>query len=308
MTEQGETSPETTDTLEAFQPDENLARKRFYGRIFVGVCLLSTAFGVVMLGLLIYDVLAESWGWLSWEFLTYPPSPTEFHFTDGRGAGIYPALVGSVFLIGLTAIFTVFIGVGAAIYLEEYAPNNQLTRFIEANIANLAGVPSIVYGLLGLALFVRASGLGPTLIAGALTLTLLILPIVIVAAQEAIRAVPDSQRRAAFGVGATQWEVTRDIVLPSALPGIMTGTILGLARAIGETAPLIMIAAATTIFQPPRSVFDPFGAMPLQIYEWAKQPAAEFQNIAAAGIVVLLTVMLLMNATAIYIRNKYEKA
>ncbi len=297
---------ESNSDFAGFEPSGNLARKRIYGRIFVWLCIGSTLFGVVMLALLIADVIIESWGWLSWSFLTYPPSPNVFHYTDGRGAGIYPALIGSIMLIALTAVFTVFLGVGAAIYLEEYAPETRFTRFIEANISNLAGVPSIVYGLLGLALFVRASGLGSSLLAGALTLTLLILPIVIVSAQEAIRAVPDSQRRAAYGIGATQWEVTRDIVLPSAMPGIMTGTILALARAIGETAPLIMIAAATSIFRPPESLFDPFSAMPILIFDWAKQPASEFQNIAAAGIVVLLSVMLLMNAVAIYIRNKYE--
>ena len=300
----------TTD-FDGFSSDANLDRKRLYGRLFVGLCLLSTFFGVAALLLLVGDVIYESWGWLDLTFLTHPPSWFPENYVGGRGAGIYPALVGSLFLIVLTAVFTIFLGVGAAIYLEEYAPDTRLTRFIEANIANLAGVPSIVYGLLGLALFVRAAGLGSVLLAGALTLTLLILPIVIVAAQEAVRAVPDSQRRAAYGVGATKWEVTRDVVLPSALPGIMTGTILALARAIGETAPLIMIGAATTMFAPPRlspdALFEPFGAMPMQIFEWASQPQAEFQHIAAAGSVVLLTVLLLMNATAIYIRNRYDR-
>ncbi len=300
------TDQATDDRFEGFSSDDKLARKRLYGKLFVGICFLATISGVVALGALIADLIIESWGWLSWNFLTYPPSPSEFHYTDGRGAGIYPALVGSIFLIALTAVFTVFLGVGAAIYLEEYAADNYATRFIEANISNLAGVPSIVYGLLGLALFVRAGGLGSVLIAGALTLTLLILPIVIVSAQEAIRAVPDSQRRAAYGVGATEWEVTRDVVLPSALPGIMTGTILALARAIGETAPLIMVGAAVSVFNPPAGLFEPFAAMPMQIFEWASQPAGEFQHIAAAGSVVLLTVMLIMNLMAILIRNKYE--
>lgn len=296
------------DHFAGLKGDESLKRKRFYGRIFVVICLISTLFGVIMLGLLIADVIRQAWGWVDFTFLTHPPSnfPAEY-MPGGRGAGIYPALVGSIFLIGLTALFTVFLGVGAAIYLEEYAPDNRTTRFIEANIANLAGVPSIVYGLLGLALFVQAAGLGQVLLAGALTLTLLILPIVIVSAQEAIRAVPDSQRRAAYGVGATKWEVTRDVVLPSAIPGIMTGVILSLSRAIGETAPLIMVGAATTMFAHPESIFDPFAAMPMQIFYWARRPEAEFQHIAAAGIVVLLTVLLLMNALAIYIRNRYEK-
>lgn len=292
--------------FDGFTADSSLERKRLYGRIFVGLCLASTFVGVVALGLLILDLIVESWGWLSLTFLTHPPSWFPENYVSGRGAGIYPALVGSIFLIALTALFTIFLGVGAAIYLEEYAPDNRTTRFIEANIANLAGVPSIVYGLLGLALFVQAAGMGSVLLAGALTLTLLILPIVIVSAQEAIRAVPDSRRRAAYGVGATKWEVTRDVVLPSAIPGIMTGTILSLSRAIGETAPILMVGAATTMFAPPQSLFDPFAAMPMQIFEWASQPQPEFQHIAAAGSVVLLTVLLLMNATAIYIRNRYE--
>lgn len=294
------------DRFSGFTSDSGLEKKRRYGRIFVALCFASTLFGVAALALLIIDLIIESWGWLSWTFLTHPPSWFPENYVGGRGAGIYPALVGSIFLIALTAIFTIFLGVGAAIYLEEYAPDNRTTRFIEANISNLAGVPSIVYGLLGLALFVQAAGLGSVLLAGALTLTLLILPIVIVSSQEAIRAVPDSRRRAAYGVGATKWEVTRDIVLPAAVPGIMTGTILSLSRAIGETAPILMVGAATTMFVPPGSLFDPFAAMPMQIFEWASQPQPEFQHIAAAGSIVLLAVLLLMNLTAIYIRNRYE--
>ncbi len=295
------------EPFDGFEAGEDLDRKRFYGRVFVGICILSTLVGVVALFVLIADLMYEAWGWITLDFLTYPPSRfPENYLPGGRGAGIYPALVGSIFLIALTAVFTVFLGVGAAIYLEEYAPDNRLTSFIEANIANLAGVPSIVYGLLGLAIFVRAAGMGSSLIAGALTLTLLILPIVIVSAQEAIRAVPDSRRQAAYGIGATKWEVTRDVVLPSALPGIMTGTILSLSRAIGETAPILMVGAATSMFVPPDSLSSPFAAMPMQIFDWARLPQAEFQHIAAAGSIVLLSVLLLMNATAILIRNKYD--
>ena len=287
--------------------EDDVDRKRRIGRVFVAICFASTLVGIVALVALIADVLYESWGWLSIEFLTYPPSRfAENYLPGGRGAGIYPALVGSIFLIVLTAIFTMFLGVGAAIYLEEYAPDTRLTAFIEANIANLAGVPSIVYGLLGLAIFVRAIGFGSSLIAGSLTLTLLILPIVIVSSQEALAAVPDTQRQAAYGMGATQWEVIRDIVLPRALPGIMTGTILSLSRAIGETAPILMVGAATSMFTAPYSLTGPFSAMPMQIFDWARLPQAEFQNVAAAGIVVLLTVLLCMNAVAIYIRNRYD--
>ncbi len=285
----------------------DIGRKRLLGQVFVMICMAATLVGIVALIALVADVINEAWGWVTWEFLTYPPSQSADSYLPGaRGAGIYPALVGSIFLIILTAIFTLFLGVGAAIYLEEYAPESWLTSFIEANIANLAGVPSIVYGLLGLALFVRAGQLGSSLIAGALTLTLLILPIVIVSTQESLRAVPSSQRAAAYGVGATQWEVIRDIVLPRALPGIMTGTILSLSRAIGETAPILMVGAATTMFTAPDGLLSPFSAMPMQIFDWATLPDARFQHIAAAGIVVLLTILLLMNLTAVLIRNKFD--
>ncbi len=285
----------------------NIERKRTIGRVFVAICFASTLVGIVALVALLADVIYESWGWVTWEFLTYPPSQAVENFLpDGRGAGIYPAIVGSIFLIALTAVFTIFLGVGAAVYLEEYATESRLKSFIEANIANLAGVPSIVYGLLGLAIFVRAMQLGSSLIAGALTLTLLILPIVIVSTQEALRAVPDSQRQAAFGVGATKWQVIRDVVLPRALPGIMTGTILSLSRAIGETAPILMVGASTSLFVAPDGLTSPFSAMPMMIFEWATLPEPEFQHIAAAGIVILLTILLVMNATAILIRNRYD--
>ncbi|MFP8891679.1 phosphate ABC transporter permease PstA [Natrialbaceae archaeon A-CW2] len=298
----------STDTTNPFtDATDQIERKRQIGRVFVAICFASTLVGIVALVALIADVLYESWGWVTWEFLTYPPSQViDNYLPDGRGAGIYPAIVGSIFLIALTAVFTIFLGVGAAVYLEEYAPESRLKSFIEANIANLAGVPSIVYGLLGLAIFVRAFQLGSSLIAGALTLTLLILPIVIVSTQEALRAVPDSQRQAAYGVGATQWQVTRDVVLPRALPGIMTGTILSLSRAIGETAPILMVGAATSMFIAPDSLTSPFSAMPMMIFEWATLPQPGFQHVAAAGIVVLLTILLLMNAIAIFIRNRYD--
>ncbi len=286
---------------------DNIERKRRIGRAFVGICFASTLVGIVALVALLADVIYESWGWVTWEFLTYPPSQVVENFMlDGRGAGIYPAIIGSAFLIALTGVFTIFLGVGAAVYLEEYAADSQLKSFIEANIANLAGVPSIVYGLLGLAIFVRGMQMGSSLIAGALTLTLLILPIVIVSTQESLRSVPDSQRQAAYGVGATQWQVIRDVVLPRALPGIMTGTILSLSRAIGETAPILMVGAATSLFVSPDSLTAPFSAMPMMIFEWATLPEPEFQHVAAAGIVVLLTILLLMNAVAILIRNKYD--
>ncbi|MFC4438431.1 MULTISPECIES: phosphate ABC transporter permease PstA [Natrialbaceae] len=291
-----------------------IRRKRLLGKVFLGACLAATMVGIVALIALLADVAYEAWGWLTIEFLTYPPSnlienynPANYGGLETGPGGIYPALIGSIYLIALTAVFTLFLGVGAAIYLEEYAPDTRFTSFIEANISNLAGVPSIVYGLLGLAMFARALQMGSSLIAGALTLTLLILPIVIVSSQEALRAVPDSMRRASYGAGATKWQTIRNVVLPEAVPGIMTGIILSLSRAIGETAPILMVGAATMMFRPPYSPTGAFSAMPMQIFEWATLPEAEFQHVTAAGIVVLLTILLLMNAVAIFIRNKYDR-
>ncbi|MCU4974789.1 phosphate ABC transporter permease PstA [Halobacteria archaeon AArc-m2/3/4] len=310
------TSTGSGDTNTTGFGGEALRRKRLLGKVFLGACFAATMVGIVALIALLIDVTVEAWGWVTWEFLTYPPSrfaenynPANYGSLDTGPGGIYPALIGSIYLIVLTAVFTLFLGVGSAIYLEEYASESRLTQFIEANIANLAGVPSIVYGLLGLAMFVRALQTGSSLLAGALTLTLLILPIVIVSSQEALRAVPDSMRRASYGAGATKWQTIRNVVLPEAIPGIMTGIILSLSRAIGETAPILMIGAATSMFAPPRLTqpTDAFSAMPMQIFDWAAQPQGDFQHVAAAGIVVLLTILLLMNATAIVIRNKFER-
>ena len=221
-------------------------------------------------------------------------------------SGILSAMVGTAWIMFLTALFTVPIGVGAAVYLEEYAPKNKLTNFIEINISNLAGVPSIVYGLLGLAVFVNYLALGRVILAAGLTLSLLVLPIVILASREAIRAVPSSHREAAYGLGATQWEVIRSVVLPSAVPGIATGTILALSRAIGEAAPIIVIAAAVFITFVPATPFDRFTVLPVQIYAWTNRPQ-DFQSLAAAAIIVLLVMLLSMNAIAVYIRNRFQK-
>jgi phosphate transport system permease protein len=208
--------------------------------------------------------------------------------------------------MGMTALFTVPIGVGAAVYLEEYAPKNRLTSLIEINISNLAGVPSIVYGLLGLALFVQWLSMGRSVVAGALTLTLLILPIVILASREAIRAVPDSYRQAAYALGSTQWQVERAIVLTTALPGILTGIILALSRAIGEAAPMIAISALVFMTFSPSDPLDRFTVMPIQIFNWVSRPQEEFRGLAAAGIVILLIILLTMNSVAIFLRNRYQ--
>ena len=227
-------------------------------------------------------------------------------------AGIKGALVGTLWLMITIIPISIILGVGTAIYLEEYARDNTFTRIIKISISNLAGVPSVVFGLLGLTIFVRgmgieALGLGNSIIAAALTMSLLILPIIIVASQEAIRAVPQSMRDASYGLGATQWQTIRRVVLPAALPGILTGFILALSRALGETAPLILIGIPTVLLSLPSSIFDQFQALPMQIYNWAKLPQAEFQNVASAGIIVLLIILLLMNAIAIFLRNKFSK-
>ncbi|MFB6086657.1 MAG: phosphate ABC transporter permease PstA [Halodesulfurarchaeum sp.] len=244
--------------------------------------------------------------YLDWQFLTSAPS------TIPAESGLFPAIVGSVFIIAIVAIVSFVVGVGAAIYLEEYAPQTGLggtiTRVIRVNIANLAGVPSVVYGLLGLGLFVNllGMGLGIVLVAG-LTLSLLILPIVIISAQEAIRSVPEEVRQASYGMGATRWQTIREVVLPRAVPGILTGTILALSRAIGETAPLLMIGAATTVFSPPTGFTSQVSAMPLQVFYWSFSIKSAFRELVApAGVVTLLVVMLSMNVLAIYLRNRYE--
>jgi phosphate transport system permease protein len=254
--------------------------------------------------------------WLDWQFLTSAPSRT------AEMSGLYPAIIGSVFLIVLVSIFTFVFGVGTALYLEEYAPSSgvigRITRLINVNISNLAGVPSVVYGLLGLGIFVNINAdFGPVVYAGigagtvltaSLTLSLLILPIVVISAQEAIRSVPDSLRQASYGMGATRWQTIRNVVIPRSLPGILTGTILALGRAIGETAPLIMIGAADTRYSAPSGLFETLTAMPLQIYSWAFLPEAEFRyGVVAAGVVTLLIVLLSMNSVAILVRNKYQQ-
>jgi phosphate transport system permease protein len=256
---------------------------------------------ILALLVLLTDIFRRGVGALSWEFLTSFPS----RFPEQ--AGIKSALWGSIWLIGLTALFSFPIGVAAAIYLHEFAANNWLTTIIQTNISNLAGVPSIIYGLLGLELFVRAMQLERSIIAGALTMTLLVLPIIIVASQEALRAVPDSIREGSYALGATKVETIWHHVLPLALPGMLTGTILALSRAIGETAPLITIGALTFVAFVPDSLRSPFTVLPIQIFNWVSRPQAGFHERAAAAIIVLLVLLLAMNAAAIYLRNKYQR-
>ena len=279
-----------------------LIRQKLGDGVFQAVAVVGVVIALATLAALIIDALVDGLPRIDWKFLTSFPSrkPAE--------AGIFSALVGSVYLIALTAVVAVPIGVAAAVYLEEYTnQSSRLSRIIEVNVTNLAGVPSIIYGLLGLELFVRAMRLERSLLAGALTLALLVLPIVIIASREAIRAVPSTIREAAYALGATQWETTRDHVLPLAFPGILTGIILAVSRAIGETAPLITIGALTYVAFVPDGLLSPFTALPIQIFNWVSRPQHGFHINAAAGIVVLLAVTLLLNALAIFLRNRYQK-
>lgn len=277
------------------------AKRKLMGTLFLVLCLAATSVGVITLMVLLTDVLIDGLGRLSPDFLNSYAS----RFADR--AGIKAPLFGTFWVLLLTAVISFPMAVGAAIYLEEYAPKNWVTRVIQVNIANLAGVPSIVYGILGLAVFVRGMNLDRSLLSGALTLSILILPVIIMAAQEAIRAVPSTIRQAAYGLGATRWQVTRLQVLPMALPGILTGTILALSRAVGETAPLIMIGALSFIAFTPQGIMDQFTVLPLQIYNWISRPGEDFHAIAATAIIVLLGLLLTMNALAIVLRNRYSR-
>ncbi|MBI4267795.1 MAG: phosphate ABC transporter permease PstA [Chloroflexi bacterium] len=279
----------------------HLKVRRIRGSLFSVIFLGTTLFGVLVLMVLIADVLRDGAGWLDWQFLTSYPSrkPEE--------AGLLSALFGTLWVMMFTALFSLPIGIGTAIYLEEYAPDNRLKRLIQTNINNLAGVPSIVYGLLGLSLFVQALALGRSILGGALTLTLMSLPVIIIAAQEAIRSVPETHRLGAFALGATKWQVVRNIVLPSAFPGVLTGTILAMSRAIGEAAPIIAISALVYLTFIPTNPLDRFTVLPIQIFNWVSRPQEDFQHLAAAGIIVLLVVLLSMNGLAIFLRNRYQK-
>jgi phosphate transport system permease protein len=286
----------TTIGLAARRP-----RGRWTGRLFLGFLLLSTTIGFVTLGALLVDVFRRGLFWVDGTLLTAAPS------SDPQIAGARPAILATFYLAALLLAFAVPIGVGTAIYLEEYARKERwYNRLLEVNIQNLAAVPSIVYGILGLAFLVRGLGLGRVVLAGAMILTLLVLPTVIIAAREAIRSVPDSIRQGGYALGATKWQVVWRQVLPGAIPGIATGSILALARAIGETAPLIMIGAVAYIAFDP-TILGPFTALPIQIYSWTSLPQEEFLNLAAAAIIVLLVILLTMNAFAIWLRNRYQR-
>ena len=322
--------------------DKRLSTRHRNSKLFELFCLGAVLVGLIVLCILLLSVIYKAWGWIDLDFLR------NHHSRKPEDAGINAAFWGSFWLILLTALFSIPIGVGAALYLEEYSRKNKLTTFIQVNLANLAGVPSIVYGILGLTVFVRMFDVfraeeetavtfslivttfsiplpfGTTLISGALTLSLLILPVVIISSQESLRSVPPSLRHASLALGATEWQTIRSQVLPAAMPGIATGVILSLSRAIGETAPLLMVGAASFITFTPGGIdglgdivtnpgslmevpFSKYTCMPMQIYNWVKFAKVEFQeNVASAGIVVLLGVLLLMNATAVYIRMRFQ--
>lgn len=269
--------------------------------LFQGLAICAVLLSLAILTTLLMQVLIDGSPRLGWDFISGVPS----RFAER--AGISPALVGSLYLMMLTACIAVPIGVGAAIYLEEYAGRNWLTRIIEVNISNLAGVPSIIYGLLGLQLFARYLGLGRSLLAGALTLALLVLPVIIIATREALRTVPRSLREASYAIGATRWQTIWHQVLPVAIPGIMTGCIIALSRALGETAPLVTLGALTYVAFLPDGLLSPFTALPIQIFNWTSRPQESFHANAAAGICLLLLLLLIMNAGAIYLRAKYQK-
>lgn len=276
-------------------------RGRVLGAAFMGYLLLSLAIGFALLLWLLVDIVATGLPYIDQALFLNDPS------ADPAIAGARPAILGTLYMGALLLVFTVPLGVGTAIYLEEYADTERwYNRLLELNIQNLAAVPSIVYGILGLAFLVRGLGLGRVLLAGAMILTLLVLPVVIIASREAIRAVPGSIKQGAFALGATKWQVVWRQVLPAAAPGMATGSILALSRAIGETAPLLLVGALTYVaFNP--SLLDQFTVLPIQIFQWTSRPQEEFKVLAAAAIVVLLAILLTLNAVAIWVRNRYQK-
>ena len=283
---------------------QNLSGRYNLDRAFAIATWGATALAIAILVWLLLTILLDGLGTLNWQFIT------SFTSRKPEQAGIIASIAGTLWVMVVVAVVSFPIGVGAGIYLEEFSTDNWLTRFVEINISNLAGVPSIIYGLLGLAVFVRLmepiTG-GRSILSGGLTLALLILPIIIVSTREALRAVPDSIRLAGFALGANRWQVVWTHVLPMAIPGILTGLILALSRAVGETAPLIAIGAVAFVRSVPQGLQSPFTVLPIQIYNWVGRPQQGFHDIAASGIIVLMIVLLAMNATAVYLRNKFQK-
>ncbi|MEE1132582.1 MAG: phosphate ABC transporter permease PstA [Caryophanon sp.] len=277
--------------------NKRLFRNKLWKALFLGAVTIALASLVILL----YRIITQGADYLTWDFMT------NFASRFPEQAGIKAALIGSLWLMLVVAPVSMTLGIGTAIYLEEYAKKNKLNDFIRMNISNLAGVPSIVFGLLGLTIFVRMLDLGKSVLAAGLTMSLLILPVIIVASQEAIRAVPKEQREASFGMGATKWQTIVRVVLPAAIPGILTGSILALSRAIGETAPLVVIGIPVILQFLPDGLLSSFTVLPMQIFDWAKRPQEEFLFVASAGIIVLMILLIIMNSIAIFIRNKFQQ-
>lgn len=289
--------------VDSTQVQKKMGSRLLANNLAKGLFLFATLFGLIVLVVLIYRVLTDGLPWINMDFLMNRLS------TDPERAGIWGAITGTLWLMVVVAPVTMLLGIGTAIYLEEYATKGRISSFIKTNISNLAGVPSVVFGILGLTVFARTLDLGSVVLAGGLTMALLVLPVVVVASQEAIRAVPQFLREASYGMGATKWQTIKNVVLPAALPGILTGVILALSRAIGETAPLVVIGIPALLIPIPDGIFDKFTILPVQIYYWTIDSAlvAEYANLAAATIVILLLVLFVMNSIAILIRNKFQK-
>lgn len=281
--------------------DPALGRRKFSGLLFYSAAMAAIVILFVALILLLVDVLTRGLPWLDWDFVTGVPSRRP------ERAGILPAIVGSIQICLIVAVIAFPLGVAAAIYLNEYAGDSRLNRLLQANISNLAGVPSIIYGILGLAFFVRILGLGPTVLAAGLTMSLLILPIVIIASIEALRAVPDAQREGAYALGASRWQMVKGGVVPAAAPGILTGLILATARAIGEAAPLLLIGASVFVTFLPNPVSGSYTVLPIQVLQWAQRPQADFQAISAAAIIVILILMFVLNFLALFVRARLSR-
>ncbi|OLN23365.1 phosphate ABC transporter, permease protein PstA [Domibacillus antri] len=291
------------EKIERIKSEEMIGRidsRLVKNKVVKSIFFAATVFTSIILIVLLVRILTQGAPYLSWDFLQ------NFASRRPEQAGIKAAVIGTVWMMSVVIPTAAILGVGTAIYLEEYAKKNAITRWIQMNISNLAGVPSVVFGLLGLTIFVRLFGFGNSVLAAGFTMALLVLPVVIVASQEAIRAVPSELKEASYGLGATKWQTIFRVVLPYAIPGIATGSILAFSRAIGETAPLIVIGIPTFVAFLPSDVFDSFTALPMQIYNWTSRPQIEFHNLAAAGIIILLGVLIVMNSVAVWIRNRYQ--
>ena len=283
-----------------------MRRRRRGAAVFQGLCLAAVGLALAMLAALLYSVLTEAWAWFNLDGASISTLLTDAPSSKAVQSGLFPAIVGTLWVMVICAFISFTVGVSTAIYMEEYAARNRFNELIQTNIQNLAAVPSIVYGILGLSIFVALFALGKSTLAAGLTLALLIMPVVIVSSQEAIKAVPSSIREGGYALGATRWQVVWRLTLPQAMPGILTGIILAVSRAMGEAAPLVIMGALSFVPFAPTSPLDRFTVLPIQIYVWISKPQEEFHQLAAAGIVALLVILLSMNAFAILLRNRLQ--